>query len=141
MRDVPTTWEELLKWCDGHAAYSDRFIDFQRWIAEAEARATATERDRCLGLALVTPNDLMQSRSAMAWGDHSDSAYAEWITKVIRTRIAPPPPVDPIVEVIMAEIAKGVTAAGQYYAIGTVASLVFATRIAAAVRAMEVKNV
>jgi hypothetical protein len=102
MRDVPTTWEELLKWCDGRAAYSDRFIDFQRWIAEAEARATAAERERCLEWALVTYDDIAELFPYETVGKTQDGSVA--LNKIIRARIVPPPPVDPRIAVGVAAL-------------------------------------
>jgi hypothetical protein len=136
MRDVPTTWEELLKWCDGHAAYSDRFIDFQRWIAEAEARATATERDRCSKAALVTPKDLNSVDKYDGW-----HALAVRLNALIRARIVPPPPVDELVLTIANQLMKGVSGGSNFTSFAPVVASMFAAQIAAAIRAIEAKNV
>jgi hypothetical protein len=132
MTDVPTTWEDLLEWCVGPARYNDMFVDLQRWIAEPEARATAAERDRCLGLALVTYDDIAELFPYETVGKIQDVSVA--LNRIIHTRIAPLPPVDELVLTITDELMQG----GVFLA--AVANAM-ATRIAAAIRAMEAKNV
>jgi hypothetical protein len=131
MTDVPTTWEELLKWCDGRAAYSDRFIDFQRWIAEAEARATEKERERCLMLIYPDGDDINYANHALTPAKALGRFAAD-----VRARIAPPPPVDPRIAVGVAALhAKRITDGIE--GIDTAGRLAI---VLAAIDAMGVKN-
>jgi hypothetical protein len=134
MRDVPTTWEELREWWHEDTGYSDMFLELQRWIAEAEARATAAERERCLGLAMVTYDDIAELFIYETVGKTQDVSVA--LNKIIRARIAPPPPVDP-------RIAVGVAALHAKHITNGIEGIDTAGRLAialAAIDAMEVKN-
>jgi hypothetical protein len=90
MRDVPEKSGELAHWWYSTHTYDEAFADFKRWIAKAEARATAAERDRCLGLAMVTYDDIAELFIYETVGKTQDGSVA--LNKIIRARIVPPPP-------------------------------------------------
>jgi hypothetical protein len=102
MKHIPTTWEELCEWLGEDNGYSYLVLDLQRWITEAEARATAAERDRCLGLAMVTYDDIAELFPFDRVGNTQNASVA--LNKIIRARIAPPPPVDPRIAVGVAAL-------------------------------------
>jgi hypothetical protein len=139
MTDVPTTWEELREWWHEDTGYSDMFLEVQRWIVEAEARATAAERERCLGLAMVTYDDIAELFIYETVGKTQDGSVA--MNKIIRARIVPPPPVDELVLTIANQLMKGVSGGSNFTSFDPVVASMFATSIAAAIRAMEAKNV
>jgi hypothetical protein len=137
MMDVPTTWEELRDWYREDTQFSDMFFDLQRWIVEAEARATAAERERCLGLAMVTYDDIAELFIYETVGKTQDVSIA--LNTIIHARIAPPQ-VDELVLTIINELRHGVGDGSTFTSCGSVVASLYATRIAAAIRAMGVKN-
>jgi hypothetical protein len=139
MKHIPTTWEELCEWLGEDTGYSYLVLDLQRWIAETEARATAAERERCLELALVTYDDIAELFPYETVGKTQDGSVA--LNKIIRARIVPPPPVDELVLTIANQLMKGVSGGSNFTSFDPVVASMFATSIAAAIRAMEAKNV
>jgi hypothetical protein len=131
MRDVPTTWEELRERWHEDTGYSDMFLELQRWIAEAEARATEKERERCLMLIYPDGDDINYANHALTPAKALGRFAAD-----VRNRIAPPP-VDPRIAVGVAALhAKRITDGIE--GIDTAGRLAIAL---AAIDAMEAKNV